>query len=219
MNFNYQKARELMVENQLRPNKINDLNILNLFKTVPKEKFLPSSITKISYSDVDIKMLSNRGYLKNLHLAQLIKSAEIKKNHKVLHLGALTGYFTVLLSNLCSEVTAIESDNELCDLFKEKINELEIQNIEIINKDFIKGYFEGAPYDRIIIDTPISVVDDSILNQLNENLGKLIIIRKINVNLCKAVSITKNKDSFSEDYLFDVFSEYELFKQQKGFEF
>ena len=41
MNFNYQKARELMVENQLRPNKINDLNILNLFKTVPKEKFLP----------------------------------------------------------------------------------------------------------------------------------------------------------------------------------
>ena len=60
MNFNYQKARELMVENQLRPNKINDLNILNLFKVVPKEKFLPSSITKISYSDVDIKMLSNR---------------------------------------------------------------------------------------------------------------------------------------------------------------
>ena len=78
---------------------------------------------------------------------------------------------------------------------------------------------EGAPYDRIIIDTPISVVDDSILNQLNENLGKLIIIRKINVNLCKAVSITKNKDSFSEDYLFDVFSEYELFKQQKVFKF
>ena len=95
-----------------------------------------------------------------------------------------------MLSNLCSEVTAIESDSELCDLFKEKINELEIQNIEIINKDFIKGYFEGAPYDRIIIDTPISVVVDSILNQLNENLGKLIIIRNINVNLCKDVSIT-----------------------------
>ena len=39
MNFNYQKSRELMVENQLRPNKINDLNILNLFKTVSKENF------------------------------------------------------------------------------------------------------------------------------------------------------------------------------------
>ena len=58
-----------------------------------------------------------------------------------------------------------------------------------------------------------------ILNQLNENLGKLIMIRKVNVNFCKAVSITKNKDSFSEDYLFDVFSEYELYEEQKGFEF
>ena len=79
-----------------------------------------------------------------------------------------------MLSNLCSEVIAIESDNELCDLFKEKINELEIQNIEIINKDFIKGHMERAPYDRIIIDTPISVIDNSILNQLNQNLGKLM---------------------------------------------
>ena len=130
-----------------------------------------------------------------LHLST--ESHYIFKNHKILHLGALTGYFTVLLSNLCSEVIAIESNNELCDLFKEKINELEIQNIEIINKDFIKGYFEGAPYDRIIIDTPISAVDNSILNQLNENLGKLIMIRKVNVNFCKAVSITKNKDSLS----------------------
>ena len=78
---------------------------------------------------------------------------------------------------------------------------------------------EGSPYDRIIIDSPIGAIDNSILNQLNENLGKLIMIRKINVNLCKAVSITKNKDNFSEEYLFDVFSEYELFEQQKGFEF
>ena len=32
MNFNYQKARDLMVENQLRPNKIKDPLILNLFR-------------------------------------------------------------------------------------------------------------------------------------------------------------------------------------------
>ena len=36
MNFNYQKARELMVENQLRPNKIKDPVILNLFKKKTK---------------------------------------------------------------------------------------------------------------------------------------------------------------------------------------
>ena len=41
MNFNFQKARELMVENQLRPNKINNQIILELFKNIKKEKSLP----------------------------------------------------------------------------------------------------------------------------------------------------------------------------------
>ena len=158
---------------------------------VPKEKFLPSSITKISYSDADIKMLSNRGYLKNLHLAQLIKSAEIKKNHKILHLGALTGYFTVLLSNLCSEVTAIESDNELCDLFKEKINELEIQNIEIINKDFIDCNLEiikDKKFNLIFIDPPFKInnldiiLDKIIHSKLLDIIGVIVIHRHKNSN-------------------------------------
>ena len=46
MNFNFQKARELMVENQLRPNKINDPTILELFKNIKKEDFLPEQIKK-----------------------------------------------------------------------------------------------------------------------------------------------------------------------------
>ena len=40
MNFNFQKARELMVENQLRPNKINNPTILELFKNIKKEDFI-----------------------------------------------------------------------------------------------------------------------------------------------------------------------------------
>ena len=37
MNFEYSEARNLMVENQLRPNKINDKFILNLFNEIKKE--------------------------------------------------------------------------------------------------------------------------------------------------------------------------------------
>jgi len=67
MNFNFQKARELMVENQLRPNKINNPTILELFKNIKKEDFLPEQIKKNSYNDLDAQLSSNRGYLKNLH--------------------------------------------------------------------------------------------------------------------------------------------------------
>ena len=105
MNFNFQKTRELMVENQLRPNRIRDVTILNLFKSISKENFIPDNKKHLTYSDTNINLLSSRGYLNNLHLAQLIQFSEITKLDKVLHIGGLTGYLTVIISNICIEIT------------------------------------------------------------------------------------------------------------------
>ena len=79
MNLNFEQARDLMVENQLRPNKIREKAILNLFKSTPKENFVPENYKKVCYFDKDLNILDNRGYLKNLHLAQIIHNADIKK--------------------------------------------------------------------------------------------------------------------------------------------
>ena len=101
--MNIDKNREMMIENQLRPNKITNLILLDTFNEVSKEKFISSDNLNICYSDQDISILSNRGYLKNLHLAQILHFADIKKHEKVLHIGGLTGYLSVLISKLCKE--------------------------------------------------------------------------------------------------------------------
>ena len=219
MNFNYQKARNLMVENQLRPNKIKDIDILNLFNEMPKEEFLSKDLRKLSYSDMDITMSKNRGYLKNLHIAQLIKHSEINKNCKVLHIGALSGYVSFLLANLSEEVSVIEVEKTYQEILKKNIKDFEINNIELVDGSFIEGFVLNAPYDLIFIDTPIELIDPKILNQLSKNLGKLIMIKRESQILSRAVKITRNKDKFSEEYLFDVFSKYELYEKEKGFVF
>ena len=139
MNFNYQKARDLMVENQLRPNKIKDPIILNIFKKIPKESFLPEEIKGIPYSDLDINITTNRGYLKNLHIAQLINNAEINKKHKVLHLGALTGYVSTILAHLSMEVIAIETEEKLRIKLQKNINALSL-NCWDSNTKYIYNY-------------------------------------------------------------------------------
>ena len=219
MNFNYQKARDLMVENQLRPNKIKDPDILNLFKKIPKEVFLPENLESLMYSDMDIMLSPHRGYLKNLHIAQLIKHAEIMKHHKILHIGALTGYVTCLLSNLCAEVFAIESENHHLPTLENNIKKSKIKNVKILVESFVEGNSLYAPYDRIFIDCPINKINKKILDQLNNNLGQIIMIEKNHENLSKAIKITKSKHGFSKEYLFDVFSTYELYKEEKGFVF
>ena len=219
MNYNYQKARDLMVENQLRPNKIKDPLILDIFKNLPKEGFLPEKLGIFSYADKDIKLSRNRGYLKNLHIAQLIKHSDIKKNHKILHIGALTGYVSSLLSKLCQEVFVIEISNEYKISLEENIIKYKIDNLKIVDGTFEEGFNVKAPYDRIIIDTPIKNIDNVVIDQLNDNSGKLIMIKKDYNHLSKAIKITKNGKNLNQEYLFDVFSNYELYEEKEEFKF
>ena len=219
MNVNYQKTRELMVENQLRPNRIKDANILNIFKEIPKEDFVPKEINSLPYSDTEISLTNNRGYLKNLHLAQLIHYSDIKKNHKILHIGALTGYVSTLFSKLCFEVLVIETREDLTLKLQKNINDFNLKNIKIVSGSFEEGFPSEGPYDRIIIDTPIKKLNNKILDQLDQNLGKIVIIEKEKNNLNKAFKITRNKNNFSKEYLFDVFSNYQLFYEKEGFIF
>ena len=72
MNINFDKNREMMIENQLRPNKIKNIVILDIFNKVSKERFISEDKINICYSDQDISVKDSRGYLKNLHLAQIL---------------------------------------------------------------------------------------------------------------------------------------------------
>ena len=219
MNFNFQKARYLMVENQLRPNKIKDPIILDIFKKVPKENFLFEGGDMMPYSDSDIFLGDKRGYLKNLNLAQLIHYSEINSEHRVLHLGALTGYVTALLAGLSKEVVAVEPNEKFNLNLKKNIDDLKITNIQIAKGSLKEGVTNNYAFDRIFIDTPIRKLDDKIIGQLSGNLGKIIMIKKENEELSKAIKITKNIENLSSEYLFDVFSKFELYQNKEEFEF
>ena len=208
-----------MVENQLRPNKINDPRILDLFKNIKKEDFLPKDIKEISYSDLEINLVINRGYLKNLHLAQLILSANIKEEYKVLHIGGLTGYVSVMLASLCHELIVIENQRDLIANLNKNINNFNVNNIKVINGEFKDGFVEESPYDVIFIDSPISLIPSSFKKQLCSNFGKMIIIKKASNLLCKAYRITKNHNHYSNEFLFDIFTKFELYKDESKFVF
>ncbi len=218
MNVDFDKARELMVENQLRPNKIKEEKILNLFRNIPKEVFVKQNHQSVCYSDRDFNISIKRGYLKNLHLAQIITSSEIKNTDKVLHVGGLTGYLSVIISNICKELIVLENEDDNILILKNNFIKNNLNNIKIVNANLNEGFSKESPYDLIVIDCPIYNLNKNFIDQLNKN-GRLIYIEKINKELAKAYKITKTNNSFSKEYLFDVFSEFAIDKKSEEFKF
>ncbi len=126
--MNFETNREMMIENQLRPNKITNITLLDIFNEVSKEKFISEDNLNICYSDQDISVLGNRGYLKNLHLAQILHFADIKMYERVLHIGGLTGYLSVLISKLCKEIYVTEEDDKSLDNINKNFKENRVTN-------------------------------------------------------------------------------------------
>tara|TARA_Y100000588_G_C14197954_1_gene901090 strand:- start:980 stop:1639 length:660 start_codon:yes stop_codon:yes gene_type:complete len=219
MNLNFEIARERMVDNQLRPNKIKEEKILNLFKSIPKEAFVKKEHKSICYSDQDLIISIKRGYLKNLHLAQIVSSAKIKAEDKVLHVGGLTGYVSVIIAKICKELIIIENDENNILQLKENIKKYNLENVKIINNELNEGFNNEKPYDLIIIDCPIYKLNIKFIEQINNKGGRIIYIEKTNEEISKAYKIIKMMESYSKEYLFDVFTKFVIDKKKEEFEF
>ena len=216
--MNLEKNREVMIENQLRPNKITNNDVLQVFMSTSKEKFISEDKKNICYSDQDISIKDQRGYLKNLHLAQILHFAEIKNNEKVLHIGGLTGYLSVLIAKLCNKIYVTDNDQEFVENIINNFKNNEVTNGKVIKEEFSEGLKGEEPYDLIIIDCPQYNFNLDLLSQVNVG-GRIIYIEKINEELSKAYKMIKYEDNFSKVFLFDVFSNFYLTKQEEGFNF
>ena len=216
--MNLEKNREVMIENQLRPNKITNNDVLQVFMSTSKEKFISEDKKNICYSDQDISIKDQRGYLKNLHLAQILHYAEIKNNEKVLHIGGLTGYLSVLIAKLCNKIYVTDNDQVFVENIIKNFKNNELTNGKVIKEEFSEGLRGEEPFDLIIIDCPQYNFNLDLLSQVNVG-GRIIYIEKINEELSKAYKMIKYEDNFSKVFLFDVFSNFYLTRQEERFNF
>ena len=216
--MNLEKNREVMIENQLRPNKITNSDVLQAFMNTSKEQFISEDKINICYSDQDIFIKDRRGYLKNLHLAQILHFADIKNDEKVLHIGGLTGYLSVLISKLCNKIYVTDNDQSFVDKIIKNFSNNEVTNGKVFMEEFSEGLKSEGLYDLIVIDCPQYNFNLNLLNQVNMG-GRIIYIEKINEELSKAYKMIKYEDNFSKAFLFDVFSNFYLIKQEERFNF
>ena len=136
-----------------------------------------------------------------------------------MHIGGLTGYLSIIISQLCNQITVLEEDKNILINLEKNISSYNLNNIKIINTKLEKGSVENAPYDTIIIDCPIYNLNKELKLQLNPKQGKLIYIAKFKDSFSKAYKIIRNNNHFAKQYLFDVFSNFSIDESNEDFKF
>ena len=221
--MDYQVARHNMVENQIRPNRVNDVHIINAMANVPREKFVPEDSVSVAYGDKAIFLGKERYLMAPMLFARLLQEAKISGDHIVLNIGCGSGYSAAILAGISKAVVGIEVDPELAQKASSLMVELGIDNVLIIEKSLIDGYAKQAPYDVILFSGSIEQVPKKIIDQIADG-GRLVSVvmdeSKSSDCLGKAIVTTKFGDVISRSEVFDATTPPLVeFKKEKYFKF
>jgi len=170
------KARKHMVDSQVRPNDVANLALQNAMLSLPRERFVPADRKTRAYVEQDIELFEGRWLLKARDFAKLVEAANIQPTDLILDVGCGYGYSSAVLGALGDVVVALEEDGSVIDSATDRWNDLGIANVVGLSGPLTEGYAKQAPYDVIVVAGGVQVGLDGLLNQLKDDVGRLVAI-------------------------------------------
>jgi protein-L-isoaspartate(D-aspartate) O-methyltransferase len=201
-------ARTNMVDCQIHTAGVINEPILNAFKTIPREKFVPANMQSVAYTDEEISLGEGRCLLEPMTHARMIEAVAPKANDRVLDVGGATGYSAAILSSIVSDVVALDERPDFLKKAEDLWNSLQINNVRSVAGKVVEGAPAHAPFDLIFVNGAIEHVPETFITQLAAN-GRFIAIRRArNAAIGQVILGRKIGTTFSVRPLFEAGASY-----------
>ncbi len=171
---NLEYLREKMVQEQLFRRDIKDRKVLDVFKKVPRHKFVDPAMQEEAYSDFPISIGKDQTISQPYMVALMVQLLDITKSDRVLEIGTGSGYETAIIAELAKTVFSIERIEGLASNAKFLLGKSGYKNIHIKIGDGTLGWQELAPFEKIVVTAASPQVPEPLLDQLKKS-GKLVI--------------------------------------------
>jgi protein-L-isoaspartate(D-aspartate) O-methyltransferase len=174
--MDYARARLNMVENQLRPNRIDDPRLVSAMLEVPRERFVPKALAGVAHTDEDLRLPNGQYLIEPLALARLVQGAQVAPQDVVLVLGCATGYASAVLARLAATVILMVPDATAAARLEPLLDELGADNVVVtVGDDPSAGHPSQAPFDVILLTGSVDTVPPALLEQIGEG-GRLVAV-------------------------------------------
>lgn len=158
------RAIELVMA--LRKQSITDTRVLSAIETIPRDVFVDRPFEMSAYDNSALPIACGQTISQPYVVAFASQALEIDPKHRVLELGAGSGYQAAILSPLCRMVYTVERHKPLLAQAEERFKTLHLRNIVTRHGDGLKGWPEAAPFDRILLSAAVSEVPQCLIDQL-----------------------------------------------------
>ncbi len=159
-----QRVRDRLVQ-RLRDNGIDNENVLNAIRTVPRHLFIDEALASRAYEDTALPIGHSQTISQPWVVARMTEALLQNSPKKVLEIGTGSGYQAAVLAALGLEVYMVERIGDLLRQARKRFRTLGM-NVRSKHDDGRIGWPEHAPFDAIIVTAAAPALVDGLIGQL-----------------------------------------------------
>lgn len=176
-------ARNAMIACLRSDGVLRSPSVEDALRRVPRHRFVDEANVESAYADIAIPTKTDElgtaisSLSQPTIVAAMLELSQLKTGHRVLEIGAGTGYNAALLSYITGTeglVVSVELENDLAVAARQRLRSLGFSRVNLVTGDGASGHLASAPYDRIIVTTGAPRIASAWLDQLNE-VGRLVV--------------------------------------------
>lgn len=175
MTINYSHAREMMVEQQVRPWEVLDIRVLDVLARLPREAFVAESHRALAYADVELPLGHGQKMMKPVVEGRMLQALDLQPGDEVLEIGTGSGYISACLGQLAREVLSLEIQPELAERARQNLDAAKLgSNVRIEVADALDWQTQRH-FDAICVTGAVDTVPTQFLKLLRPG-GRLFVI-------------------------------------------
>ncbi|MGH2349227.1 MAG: methyltransferase domain-containing protein [bacterium] len=186
------QLRNRLVDTLKRRGSIRSPAVEAAFRAVPRHLFVPHRTATDAYRDDAIPTRWEHGLPTSSSsqpgiMAVMAEQLALEPGHRVLEIGAGTGYNAAILRELvgpAGTVVTVDIQSDVAADARAHLRAAGYADVEVIAADGGFGYPAGAPYDRIIVTASLSDVSPPWVAQLADGGRLLLPLRLGTTCLC-----------------------------------
>ena len=189
----FRRRREKLVEALKNNGYIRSQEVYQAMLRVHREDFVSRINREFAYADRPLQIKGGQTISAPHMVAEMCEVAELKPGHKVLEIGAGSGYHAAVMAEIVGP-GIVYTTEVLPSLVKEADDNLRnagIENVVVKEHDGSSGLKEYAPFDRIIVTCASPGVPNPLVKQLAPD--GLLVIPVGNLYLQTLTLVRKNK--------------------------
>jgi protein-L-isoaspartate(D-aspartate) O-methyltransferase len=175
MTLDYAKARENMVEQQVRPWDVLDPRVLDAIATLPREAYVPEALRALAYADTALPLGHGESMMKPVLEGRALQALLVRAEESVLEIGTGSGYLTACLATLAREVVSIERHADFAEAARARLAAQGIGNARVEIADAL-SWDNPQQFDAICVTGAVDTLPARFLGWLKPG-GRLFVVQ------------------------------------------